>query len=385
MLFTTPTLEKVELEALENISAIRKQVRFMTGKPRRWSGMLRTMMLARAIRGSNSIEGYKASVEDALAAVQGIEPFDAPKETWNALTSYQSAMTFVLQLANDPSFKYEQGFIRSLHYMMLQYDLSKNPGNWRPGSIFVRDELKKEVVYEGPPREMVELLIAELIESLNNNSNVPEIVRAAMSHLNLVMIHPFSDGNGRMARCLHTLVLAREGILEPDFCSIEEYLGHAQQDYYDVLSLVGQGSWHPQNDARPWLRFILKAHLVQAHKILWLNELLSKIWQAADKIAKEKGLPERSLQTIADAILGLKAKNATYRKYTNVTENLASRDLKMLVDKKVLVPAGQKRGRYYEPSPKLKQLRQELWTPFTIPEPFKSQLPEQRTLPGMEG
>lgn len=385
MLFTTPTLEKVELEALENISAIRKQVRFMTGKPRRWSGMLRTMMLARAIRGSNSIEGYKASVEDALAAVQGIEPFDAPKETWNALTSYQSAMTFVLQLANDPSFKYEQGFIRSLHYMMLQYDLSKNPGNWRPGSIFVRDELKKEVVYEGPPREMVELLIAELIESLNNNSNVPEIVRAAMSHLNLVMIHPFSDGNGRMARCLHTLVLAREGILEPDFCSIEEYLGHAQQDYYDVLSLVGQGSWHPQNDARPWLRFILKAHLVQAHKILWLNELLSKIWQAADKIAKEKGLPERSLQTIADAILGLKAKNATYRKYTNVTENLASRDLKMLVDKKVLVPAGQKRGRYYEPSQKLKQLRQELWTPFTIPEPFKSQLPEQRTLPGMEG
>lgn len=385
MLFTTPTLEKVESDALENISAIRKQVRFMTGKPRRWSGMLRTMMLARAIRGSNSIEGYKASVEDALAAVQGIEPFDASKETWNALTSYQSAMTFVLQLANDPSFKYEQGFIRSLHYMMLQYDLSKNPGNWRPGSIFVRDEVKKEVVYEGPPREMVELLIAELIESLNNNSNVPEIVRAAMSHLNLVMIHPFSDGNGRMARCLHTLVLAREGILEPDFCSIEEYLGHAQQEYYDVLSLVGQGSWHPQNDARPWLRFILKAHLVQAHRILWLNELLSKIWQAADKIAKEKGLPERSLQTIADAILGLKAKNATYRKYTNVTENLASRDLKMLVDKKVLVPAGQKRGRYYEPSQKLKQLRQELWTPFTIPEPFKSQLPEQRTLPGMEG
>jgi len=41
-----------------------------------------------------------------------------------------------------------------------------------------------------------------------------------MAHLNLVMIHPFSDGNGRMARCLQTLVLGREGILEPEFSSL---------------------------------------------------------------------------------------------------------------------------------------------------------------------
>jgi Fic family protein len=384
MLFSTPRIERVEIEALEEINKIRKQVKYVTAKPRRWSGMLRRMMLARAIRGSNSIEGYKASVEDALAAVQGVEPFEAEGETWNALTSYQSAMTFVLQLANDPSFKYEQGFVRSLHYIMLQYDLSKNPGNWRPGAIFVRDEMEKEVVYEGPPREMLEPLIEELIESLNAHNDVPEVVRAAMAHLNLVMIHPFSDGNGRMARCLHTLVLAREGILEPDFCSIEEYLGRVQQEYYDVLSLVGQGSWHPRNDARPWLRFILKAHLVQAYRILWFNEYLDKIWQAADKMATEKSLPERSLQAIADAIMGLKIKNATYRNYTGVSENLASRDLKMLVDKRVLVPAGEKRGRYYQPTPKLVELRKQLFTPFKMPDPFKARSPAQRTLPGLE-
>jgi len=252
----------------------------------------------------------------------------------------------------------------------------------RPGAIFVRDEAKKEVVYEGPPREMVEPLIEELVNDLNAKSDVPEVVRAAMAHLNLVMIHPFSDGNGRMARCLHTLVLAREGILEPDFCSIEEYLGRVQQDYYDVLALVGQGSWHPKNDARPWLRFILKAHLVQAYRIIWFNEQLDKTWSAADRLATEKGLPERSLQAIVDAIMGLKIKNATYRSYTNVTENLASRDLKLLVDKKILVPAGEKRGRYYEPSSKLKGLRKEVWSPFKIPDSFKAKLPEQYTFLG---
>ncbi len=383
MLFIPPTLDRSEISILEEINRIRKEVRHVTARPRRWSGMLRTMMLAGAIRGSNSIEGYNASVEDALAAVQGVEPFEAEGETWNALTGYRSAMTYVLQLANDPSFKYEQGTIRSLHYMMLQYDLTKNPGNWRPGSVFVRDEKKNMVVYEAPPRELVEPLVAELIESLNAQNRTPELVRAAMAHLNLVMIHPFSDGNGRMARCLHTLVLAREGILEPDFCSIEEYLGKEQQAYYDVLALVGQGSWHPANDARPWIRFILKAHFTQAHRILWLNEQLDKVWNAAERLALENGLPLRSIQAIADGIWGLKVKNATYRNFAGISENLASRDLKLLVDKHMLAPAGEKRGRYYEGSSRLKELRKDLFTRFIPPDVPTTHLPEQQAFPGM--
>jgi Fic family protein len=52
-----------------------------------------------------------------------------------------------------------------------------------------------------------------------------------MAHLNLVMIHPFRDGNGRMARALATLVLTRSDIGEPEFCSIEEWLGANTEDY----------------------------------------------------------------------------------------------------------------------------------------------------------
>ena len=52
-----------------------------------------------------------------------------------------------------------------------------------------------------------------------------------MAHLNLAMIHPFSDGNGRLARCLQTLLLAREQIVSPVFSSIEEYLGQNTQAY----------------------------------------------------------------------------------------------------------------------------------------------------------
>lgn len=383
MIFKVPELKEKELKVLDEITGIRKQVKYITSTPKRWSGMLRRNLLASAIRGSNSIEGYVATADDAIAAVQKDEPFTAEGETWDALTSYRTAMTFVLQLAHDPSFKYEEGFIRSLHYMMLHYDLSKNPGNWRPGSIYVRDEARNQIVYDGPPREEVEPLISELIRTLNIKNDVPEIVKAAMAHLNLVMIHPFSDGNGRMGRCLQTLVLAREGILEPQFCSVEEYLGKVQQDYYDVLAKVGAGSWHPERDARPWIRFMLHAHFSQAHRILWISNQLDKLWSEAARIAAEKGLPERTLQPLVDVIMGLKVRNSSYRKFMGISENLASRDLKQMVDSGLLIPSGENRGRFYVASKLLEQLKQKLVQPFVSPEPFGAEEEEQPLLPGL--
>ena len=277
MIFLTPKLDGSCKEVLDRIESMRKQLKYAIATPRRWSGLLRRNTLARAIRGSNSIEGYLASVEDAIAVVEGEEPLDTEVATRQALVGYQKAMTFVLQLAKAPSFVYNEGYLRSLHFMMIEYDLSKNPGNWRPGPIFVQDEQKKINVYEGPERERVETLIDELIVSLNEDTTSAHMVKAAMAHLNLVMIHPFSDGNGRMARCLQTLVLAREGILEAEFCSVEEYLGKKQQDYYDILASVGQGSWHPENNPMPWIKFMLRAQFTQAAVLMWRINLLEHL------------------------------------------------------------------------------------------------------------
>lgn len=56
------------------------------------------------------------------------------------------------------------------------------------------------------------------------------------------MIHPFRDGNGRMARALQTLAASRGGLAEPTFCSMEEWLGVNTEDYYRILALTGAGS-----------------------------------------------------------------------------------------------------------------------------------------------
>lgn len=117
------------------IDKLRETLKYAVQTPKRWPGLLRRMSFARAIRGSNSIEGFKVSVEDALAAVQGEEPIDATELNWKAVTGYRRAMTYVLQLAADPYSRHSIDLLRSLHFMMIEYDLSNNPGRWRPGPI----------------------------------------------------------------------------------------------------------------------------------------------------------------------------------------------------------------------------------------------------------
>src|SRR5438552_13564173 len=137
MIFSAPTnLGLNEREAIAGVDEIRTNLNYQLKAPARWIGVLRRATFARGIRGSNSIEGIVVSQEDAVAAIENEEPMDADTETWRAIKGYRDAMTYVLQLANDPHFSFSEGLIRSLHFMITQYDLKKNPGRWRPGAIY---------------------------------------------------------------------------------------------------------------------------------------------------------------------------------------------------------------------------------------------------------
>ena len=188
----------------------------------------------------------------------------------------------------------------------------------------------------------------------------PAMVNAAMAHLNLVLIHPFRDGNGRMARCLQTLVLAREQILEPVFCSIEEYLGRNTHAYYDVLAEVGAGRWQPDRDARPWVRFTLTAHLRQALTMIRRIKESERLWEDLERVARTRGLPERIVPILFDAAIGQRVRNSTYRAIRDgdITDATASRDLRQAVGAGLLVPFGEKRGRYYRAGNELQGLFQ---------------------------
>src|SRR5258708_4745794 len=141
MIFRTPTPGPAELSALSRIEDLWTTVRgYVAAEPRRWVGPLRRILAAKAVQGSNSIEGYEVSIEDAVAAVEGESPTGAPEESWMAVTGYQRAMTYVLVLARDPHFEYTAALIRGLHFMMTEHSLNASPGLWRPGPIWVRND-----------------------------------------------------------------------------------------------------------------------------------------------------------------------------------------------------------------------------------------------------
>jgi Fic family protein len=357
--YRTPELEPVDLEVLAMIDALRDQLHHnVDPEPRRWFGTLRRMAFARAVQASNSIEGYDASLDDVVAAVDDEPTLTADEETRLALAGYRDAMTYVLQVAQDEAATVDEGLLKSLHFMMLKHRLDNGPGRWRPNEIYVVRESTNERVYQGPPAEQVPELIAGAIAELET-SDAPVLVRAAMAHLNLVMVHPFRDGNGRMARALQTLVLAREQIMAPVFSSIEEYLGRNTEHYYAVLGEVGQGHWNPQRNAREWLRFCLRAHYHQARTQLRRIEETERLYAACAAVAEQHGLPDRTTGALVEAAYGLRLTHSTYKRLVDLTAGetvstlTTSRDLRALVDAKLLKPIGQTRGRYYVGEPNL--------------------------------
>src|ERR1700728_3136472 len=235
--------------------------------PRRWEGGLRRSALARNIRGSNSIEGYEVAEDDAAAGIHGDQPFSADEKTFLEMQGDRQGLGYVLAMSEADYATFDTTELRAMHYMMLSHDLGKSPGRYRRGPIYVHGERTDQVVYEGPDAADVPALMDALAASLHTGRNSDPIVRSAMAHLNLVMIHPFRDGNGRMARALATSVLTRSDIGEPEFSSVEEWLGANTEDYYRVLAHTGHGSWRPRDDAHLWLSFNLRAHHIQAQTV----------------------------------------------------------------------------------------------------------------------
>ena len=374
MIYEAPKLNDRDTQVLEEIQTLRDDLQFYLGAPRRWYGTLSRVMMARAVQASTSIEGYHSSVDETAAIIDGEEPLGVDEETRMAVSGYRDAMTYVMQLtgpSNPDRPAMDASLLKSLHFMMVGHDLSTNPGQWRPGAVWVRDGTGSPV-YEAPDCDVVEPLIDELIVYMSGMSGSdgsadPALVAAAMAHLNLTLIHPFSDGNGRMARCLQSFVLGRAfGGLSPVFSSIEEYLGRNTAAYYAALTETAAGAWSPQRSARPWMEFCLTAHYHQAATVRRRIDRFEARWDRCEQIAARSRLPDRTVDALMHSAQGWPLKRSLYIRIVRsasgeeVSDAMATRDLAAMAAAGLLEPVGEKRGRHYLPSESLRALEQEI-------------------------
>ncbi|MFG2038273.1 Fic family protein [Dactylosporangium sp. NPDC048998] len=371
MLYVSPRLEGEDKRVMDELDRMRDNLRYQVATPHRWTGQLRRQLVARGIKGSNSIEGYDVTIDDAIAATSGDEPLDTEPDVWAEITGYRDALTYVQQLAHSAEFHFDYMLLNSLHFMLLKHHPDKWPGRFRPGGIWITDHPTGEVVYTGPDADQLKRLMQDFADWLEDGDlDAPLFVRAALAHLNLVRIHPWRDGNGRMSRCVQTLVLARDAILAPEFSSIEEWLGNGRNTiaYYDALRETGRDGWRPHDDTLPWVRFCLRAHHMQMQRVRQRLDRAGRLWERLEEL----GLPSRTVSALYAAASGGRVRRTAYQRDEDLTTDQATRDLRMLLDRGLLEQRGQTRGRYYVAAGPILAIAESLGRPAPLRDPYLS-------------
>lgn len=356
MLFRTPKIADPLAAQLRQLDELRAKLGDATGVSGPWLGQLRRQVRASSVESSVSIEGFVVPAGEAAALVAGSEQPPADDENRLAVASYARAMDHVGIMATDPHFRWNDRVILDLHFDAVYFQRDKLPGQWRTGPIYVTSPNGGPPAYEGPSGPDVPELMAETVEWLDRGDpDAHVVVRAAMAHLHVVSVHPFRDGNGRISRIVQSLVLARDGLLSPEFSSIEEYLRRHTQDYYAVLREVQAGSYHPSRDATPWIRFCLTAHIDQAQQRLRQIAQATTRWAALEQLAEARGWPDRLVIALEQSLFD-GADRAAYASEADISLATATSDLRRLLDAGLVTQLGRTRSTRYVASDELRQL-----------------------------
>ncbi|MCX5398499.1 Fic family protein [Streptomyces sp. NBC_00102] len=355
MLYELPRLTPVDEQVLTEITEMREELRHdVLRAPVRWTRELRRALTASAIAASNTIEGFRVDARDVADLMDGErEGIDASEADKAETLAYQRTMTYIQSLHDVADFSYSKGLLNSLHWMLQghHHTVQRPAGQWRRKAIWISaagDPLSTE--YEGPHEDRIPELAGELADWLNEGDmDADPLVRAAMAHLNLVKIHPWVDGNGRMSRSLQTLVIARERVLAPEFSSIEEWLGMPGNtwDYYRVLREVGGPVYSPERGTGPWVTFNLRAYHEQAQRVRHRVGRAREAWLMLDDQAKSLGVSERQIGALHEVAMSGRVRRSRYEQSEGLNTQQATRDMQALVKAGILAAVGQTKGRRY--------------------------------------
>lgn len=347
MLYATPVLGRADLRRIATLDELRRRLGDGTGVAAPWLGQLRRQVRTAAVESSVGIEGFSVPAEDAVGLVAGTQSPDPADSDANAVACYARAMDHVGTMAIDPTFRWLDRVILDLHFDVCWFQRDRSPGLWRTAPVSVTSSRGGSPVYTAPDPDHVPELMAEVVGWLRYvDLEIHVAVRAAMAHLHVVSVHPFRDGNGRVARIVQSLVLARAGLLAPELNSIEEHLASHTGDYYRVLQQVHGATYQPERDATPWVRFCLDAHIAQAQRHLERLELAGERWAALERLVEARGWPDRMVIALEQSLFG-GVERAAYAAEAAVSPATATGDLRRLVDAGLVVQRGRTRATRY--------------------------------------
>lgn len=210
---------------------------------------------------------------------------------------------------------------------------------------------REKIHYIAPSPERVDEEMAHFLDWFNSQENISSVIRSAIAHFWFVSIHPFEDGNRRLARILSDMLLARADKSEFRFYNISSQINKDKNHYYDIL----EKAQHGDGDITEWIYWYantLSVALDEAENIVSTILTKSFFWQKASSVP----LSQRQTDMLNLFLDGYEAKitSKTWASLAKCSKDTAIRDIQDLLDKDILredIP-GAKRPSYsiiYDP------------------------------------
>lgn len=321
-------------------------------------------VIVSSVYGTNTIEGGTLTKEET-ERILNLPPEAASKEEERRAINIKAAYDLALGAAQDKKWRLSVDYIHKIHSTITdglshphnqpglfrnnQKDTVTHVGNTTHGGVYKPPQLKADI----------ELLMGALVDWHNEMEaqKVPALFRAPLVHLYYELIHPFWDGNGRVGRVLEATILKREDFQYAPFAMADYYLGHIDE-YFTLFNVCRKNTeTHKQFPNTPFINFHLEGLLEVINRLHdRVSDLVHfvlfevKIKQLFD----EKKINSRQYSIVTQVmannapLLLSEMERAPWRKslYLRLTEKTKQRDLKKLLDMKLLI-FDAKRGRLW--------------------------------------
>lgn len=221
-----------------------------------------------------------------------------------------------------------------------------NVGAWRTDVMQVTSgPMGKEIIhFEAPPAAKVPAEMQQFLDWMEANQEIDLVIRAAIAHLWFVTIHPFDDGNGRIARAIADLQLARADQSSQRFYSMSAQIQAERNKYYDILENTQKGDL----DITPWLEWFLDClmhSMAQTDEVVSKTLTCAKFWETHREI-ELNARQQKILNLLLDDFFGV-LNVSKYAKINKTSTDTALRDIKDLMLKDILEQEGSGRSTTY--------------------------------------
>lgn len=264
---------------------------------------LKRQAMIRMSHSSTAIEGNILNIRQ-VEALYANKKIDAPARDIYEVKNYLKALRYIEKIVKDKKPVTEKVLLK-IHSLVTNKTLPKEQsGHYRKGPVYVVKRklgFSDEVVYTGPKAESVPKLCTDLIFWIQKSEEeeINPVVVAGIAHLEVAAIHPFSDGNGRTARTLATLILYKRGYDFRHLFALEDYYNRDLLSYYKAIN-VGKNYEERRIDSTSWLEYFVEGFKEEIINVK--NQVASLSLKKIDKSIQSKIYLTEKQQKIIDFI-----------------------------------------------------------------------------------